>query len=46
MPDKLLDGEKKYKILIYHGHLHKILLDENKEEFKKKKVKIKEDSIK
>lgn len=32
MPEKVLFKEKKYRFIIYHGHLHKIPLDGNEEE--------------
>lgn len=32
MPEKALIKEKKFRIIIYHGHLHKIPLDETEED--------------
>jgi len=31
MPEEAFNGKKKYKVIIYHGHLHKIPLDETEE---------------
>lgn len=46
MPEEAINNEKKYRIIIYHGHLHKIPIDVNTEELTEKKVVIKEESIK
>jgi len=39
MPEEAINNEKKYRIIIYHGHLHKIPIDENTEDLQEKKVK-------
>jgi len=44
MPEKAPNEEKKFRIIIYHGHLHKIPLDD-KEELQVKKRVIIEDSV-
>jgi len=46
MPEEAINKEKKYRIIIYHGHLHKIPLDVITEELQEKKVITKEESIK
>ncbi|MHA1932505.1 MAG: hypothetical protein ACW96X_08190 [Promethearchaeota archaeon] len=32
MPDKAINKEQKFRMVIYHGHLHKIPIDEEIEE--------------
>ncbi|MFX0028831.1 MAG: hypothetical protein ACFE8B_06450 [Candidatus Hermodarchaeota archaeon] len=44
MPEKAPNKEKKFRIIIYHGHLHKIPLGDNEEEFQRNKRVIIEDS--
>ena len=46
MPEEAINNEKNYRIIIYHGHLHKIPIDENTEELQEKEVVIKKESIK
>jgi hypothetical protein len=46
MPKKAPTEEKKFRIIIYHGHLHKIPLDENEEEYPDQIKVISEESIK
>jgi hypothetical protein len=47
MPKKAPTKEKKYKILIYHGHLHKIPLNDAEEDrLHQIKVLSEEESIK
>jgi len=46
MPKKALTEEKKFRIIIYHGHLHKIPLDDFEEEYPGQIKVISEDSIK
>lgn len=31
MPDEAIEQEQKYRIIIYHGHIHKIPIDNNDE---------------
>lgn len=38
MPEEAINNEKKYRIIIYHGHLHKIPIDKNTEDLQEKKV--------
>jgi hypothetical protein len=46
MPEKVLFKEKKYQVIIYHGHLHKIPLNKNEEEPSDRIKVIPEESIK
>ncbi len=46
MPEEAINNEKKYRIIIYHGHLHKIPIDKNREELQEKEVVIKKESFK
>lgn len=46
MPEKALEAEEKYRIIIYHGHLHKIALDDIKKEFQEQKKIVIEESTK
>ena len=46
MPEEAINNEKNYRFIIYHGHLHKIPIDENTEELHEKEVVIKKESIK
>ncbi|MFX1374727.1 MAG: hypothetical protein ACFFA0_02840 [Promethearchaeota archaeon] len=46
MPEETLNREKKYQIIIYHGHLHKIPIDENQKDFQEKEGIIIEESMK
>jgi hypothetical protein len=46
MPEEAFNGKKKYKVIIYHGHLHKIPLDETEEEYPDHIKVVSEDSIK
>ncbi|MBY8989247.1 MAG: hypothetical protein KGD58_00705 [Candidatus Lokiarchaeota archaeon] len=46
MPKKALIKEKKFRIIIYHGHLHKIPLDETEEEYSDQVKILSEESIK
>lgn len=38
MPEEAINNEKNYRIIIYHGHLHKIPIDKNTEDLQEKKV--------
>jgi len=38
MPEEAINKDKKYQIIIYHGHLHKIPIDETTEDQQEKKV--------
>ena len=38
MPEEAINNEKNYRIIIYHGHLHKIPIDEDSEDLQEKKV--------
>ncbi|MFX0080612.1 MAG: hypothetical protein ACFE94_02565 [Candidatus Hodarchaeota archaeon] len=46
MPEEAINNKQNYRVIIYHGHLHKIPIDENTEEFQEKKLVLKEESIK
>lgn len=46
MQKEAINKEKKYRIIIYHGHLHKIPIDEFKEDFLIKKLVTKKESNK
>ena len=46
MPEKAITEEKKFRIIIYHGHLHKIPLDDPEEEYQEQIKVISEESIK
>ena len=46
MPEKALIEEKKFRIIIYHGHLHKIPLDDIEVEHQEQIKVISEESIK
>jgi hypothetical protein len=46
MPEKALIKEKKFRIIIYHGHIHKIPLDETEEDLSDQIKIIAEKSIK
>jgi hypothetical protein len=46
MQKEAINNEKKYRIIIYHGHLHRIPIDEIKEDLLTKKVASKEESNK
>jgi hypothetical protein len=46
MPEKVLLKEKKFRIIIYHGHLHKIPLDDSEEDHSDQIKVITEESIK
>jgi len=32
MPDEAINKEQKFRVIIYHGHLHKIPIDDEKKE--------------
>ena len=32
MPDKAINKEQKFRVIIYHGYLHKIPIDDEKKE--------------
>ncbi|MHA2391743.1 MAG: hypothetical protein ACXAEX_07220 [Promethearchaeota archaeon] len=46
MPEEAKDNEKKFKIIVYHGHLHKIPLDESIEGIPEHKVATANESTK
>jgi len=38
MPDKAINKEQKYRVVIYHGHLHKIPIDDEIKEVQEKEL--------
>ncbi|MFW9781377.1 MAG: hypothetical protein ACFFFB_03745 [Candidatus Heimdallarchaeota archaeon] len=38
MPEEAINNEQKFRIIVYHGHLHKIPIDENIEGPQEQKV--------
>jgi len=45
MPEEAIKSDKKYRIIIYHGHLHKIPIEDNIEEDQGRKGDDSKDSI-
>ncbi len=45
MPDKAVHKEQKFKVIIYHGHLHKIPIDDEIKEITEKELITVKDSI-
>ena len=43
MPDEAINKEQKFRVIIYHGHLHKIPVDAETEETEEKELIILED---
>jgi predicted phosphodiesterase len=38
MPDKAINKEQKFRVIIYHGHLHKIPIDDEKKEIQENEL--------
>ncbi len=38
MPEKAINKEQKYRVVIYHGHLHKIPIDDEIKEVQEKEL--------
>ena len=45
MPEEAIKNDQKYRIIIYHGHLHKIPIENNLEEDQGQKGDDSKDSI-
>jgi len=45
MPDKAVNKEQKFRVIIYHGHLHKIPIDDEIKDIKEKELITAKDSI-
>ncbi len=45
MPNEAIKTEQKFKVIIYHGYLHKIPIDDEIIELKEKELIIAKDSI-
>jgi hypothetical protein len=45
MPDKAVNMEQKFRVIIYHGHLHKIPIDDEIKDIKEKELITAKDSI-
>lgn len=43
MPEEAIENEQKYRFIIYHGHLHKIPIDDNSETIQEQGVATTED---
>jgi len=43
MPDEVINREQKFRVIIYHGHLHKIPVDDEIEEIEEKELIMLED---
>ena len=43
MPDKAANTEHKFRVIIYHGHLHKIPIDEEIKELQKNELNVAKD---
>jgi predicted phosphodiesterase len=38
MPDEAINKEQKFRVIIYHGHLHKIPIDDEKKEIQENEL--------
>ena len=45
MPDEAINEEQKFRVIIYHGHLHKIPVDDEIKEIEEKELITAKDSI-
>jgi hypothetical protein len=45
MPEEAINNNQKYRIIIYHGHLHKIPIEDNLEEDQEQEGDDSKDSI-
>ncbi len=45
MPNEAINKEQKFRVIIYHGHLHKIPIDDEIEEIKEKELIAAKDSF-
>ena len=43
MPHKAVNNDQKFRIVIYHGHLHKILIDDDPDEISENEVVVTEE---
>ncbi len=43
MPDKAVNTEQKFRVIIYHGHLHKIPIDDEIKELQENELIVAKD---